>query len=148
MMTVEFPEDSEALAPFFDVVREGLDGLVDGEHFFDFFAEDAVTEYVVTVPAYPKRVDSRAALMELYRGYGDTIRLERSEDLRVHHDREQNVVVLEYGVHGKLVGTGAPYDNRFVSIITIEDRKIVHWRDYLDSLAVVQALGDAVPVRD
>ncbi len=32
------------------------------------------------------------------------------------------------------------YDNRFCSIIEIEDRKIVHWRHYMDSLAGWNAL--------
>jgi ketosteroid isomerase-like protein len=27
------------------------------------------------------------------------------------------------------------YDNRLVAIATIENRKIVRWRDYMDSLA-------------
>jgi len=135
-------DDYTALDPFFDVIRRGLDGLVDGAHFFDFFTDDAVTEYVVTVPGYPRQVDSRAALMDLYRPYGDTIRLDGADDLRVHHDREQGVAILEYRCYGHLVATNAPYQNRFVSIITIKDRKIVHWRDYLDSLAVVTALGN------
>ncbi len=134
-------DDYTALDPFFDVIRRGLDGLVDGDHFFDFFTDDAVTEYVVTVPGYPRQVSSRAELMDLYRPYGDTIRLESADDLRVYHDREQSIVVLEYRCHGKLVATGADYQNRFVSIITVHDRKIVHWRDYLDSLAVITALG-------
>ncbi|WP_436946680.1 SDR family oxidoreductase [Streptomyces sp. SudanB52_2052] len=50
---------------------------------------------MVTVPDYPRRVEGRAALMELYRGYGDSVRLHSADDLRVHHDKEQNVVVLE-----------------------------------------------------
>jgi ketosteroid isomerase-like protein len=45
-------------------------------------------------------------------------------------------------MHGTVVSTGAPYVNRFVSVVTIKDRKIVHWRDYLDPLAVFAALGD------
>jgi hypothetical protein len=32
---------------------------VDGGHLFDLFAEDAVTEFVVTVPGYPKRIEGR-----------------------------------------------------------------------------------------
>jgi len=44
-------------------------------------------------------------------------------------------------VHGKIVATGGPYDNRFVSVIAIESRKIVHWRDYMDSLAAWTALN-------
>jgi ketosteroid isomerase-like protein len=35
------------------------------------------------------------------------------------------------------------YDNRFISVITIENRKIVHWRDYMDSLAAWTALNIA-----
>src|SRR5436309_15196145 len=34
----------------------------------------------------------------------------------------------------------APYDNRFISVVTIEGRKIVQWRDYMDSLAAMTAL--------
>jgi hypothetical protein len=32
----------EALDPFFEVVLRGLRGLVDGEHYFETFAEDAL----------------------------------------------------------------------------------------------------------
>ena len=44
------------------------------------------------------------------------------------------VVTLGYKVHGKIL-TGVSYDNRFVSIAFIENRKIVRWRDYMDFLA-------------
>jgi uncharacterized protein len=33
-----------------------------------------------------------------------------------------------------------PYDNGLLSIITIDNRKIVYWRDYMDSLAAWNAL--------
>jgi len=32
------------------------------------------------------------------------------------------------------------YENRFISVVTIEDRKIVGWRDYMDSLAAMSSL--------
>ena len=35
----------EALNPFFEVVQGGLRGLVDGEHFFDAIADDALFEF-------------------------------------------------------------------------------------------------------
>jgi uncharacterized protein len=50
------------------------------------------------------------------------------------------VVVIEYEVHGVILATGVQYDNRFCSIITIENRKIARWRDYMDSLAAWNAL--------
>jgi ketosteroid isomerase-like protein len=146
-MTVTNLEDFQALEPFFRIIEEGLDGLVDGGHFFDLFADDAVTEFVITVPGYPKTIEGRDNLAELYRGYGDTLMLERCSDLAVYRDREASVVVLEYAVHGRAVATGRPYTNRFISVVTLRDRKVTHWRDYLDPLAVFDALGTAVPVR-
>jgi len=54
---------------------------------------------------------------------------------------DARVVILEYDVHGKIIRTGASYDNRFISVVTIGNRKIVHWRDYMDSLSAMTALS-------
>ena len=64
-----------------------------------------------------------------------------ADNLRVYRDRSASVVVLEYEVHGESVQTGRPYDNRFVSIVTITDGKVTQWRDYLDPVAVFDAAG-------
>ena len=34
-----------ALDPFFEVVQRGLSGLVDGEHYFDTIAKNAIFEF-------------------------------------------------------------------------------------------------------
>ena len=99
-------EDFAALDPFFHIIQEGLAGFVEADHFFDLLAEDIVTEYVVTVPDYPPRVEGRAALAELYRPYGTRMRLERCFDLAVYDDAAKGVVVLEYASEGHAVGTG------------------------------------------
>ena len=130
-----------ALDPFFDVIQRGLAGLVDGKHFFDTIADDAVFEFRYHFPGYPRRIESRDALMELYRGYGDGIVLHGAGALVVHPCRDDRVVVLEYEVSGRVVASDAAYENRFVSIVTIENRKIVLWRDYMDSLAAMRALS-------
>ena len=131
----------EALAPFFRIIDEGLSGLVEGEDFFDTLAEDAVFEYVISVPGYPRRIVGREAVAELYSGYRDTMVLHGADELAGHRDRDVSVVVLEYTVHGRAVRTGRAYDNHFVCVITIKDRKITHWRDYLDPVAVFDAIG-------
>ena len=130
-----------ALDPFFRIVQEGLAGLVDGDHFFELLAEDVVVEYVVSVPGYPRRVEGRGAVADLYRGYGEVMLLHSADGLAVHRDPRTSVVVLEYAVHGRAVRTGRPYDNHFVSVLTVKDRKVTHWRDYLDPVAVFRATG-------
>ena len=72
-----------ALDPFFDIVQEGLAGQVDGDHYFDTIAENAVFEFRYIFPGYPQRLDSREALMALYAGYGNNIVLHGADALVV-----------------------------------------------------------------
>ena len=133
--------DFAALDPFFRVIERGLAGLAGPGHFFDLLAEDVVFDYIITTPGYPRHVEGRQAVAHLYRPYGDTIVLDRCYDLAIHHDRSTGVVVLEYASQGRVVATGAPYANRYISVLTITNRKVSRWRDYLDPLAVFDAVG-------
>jgi uncharacterized protein len=129
-------DNFRALDPFFRVIEQGLNGFVDGEHFFDMLADDVVFDFVITIPDYPRHVAGR--------GYGSVFFLYRCYDLRVHHSPSTSTVVLEYSSEGKVVATGDPYSNRYISVITIKDRKVTQWRDYLDPLRVFAALEGRV----
>jgi uncharacterized protein len=126
--------------PYFNLVRGALGDLVDGEHFFDILAGDVVYEVLYNVPSWPRAIRSRADLMVGFRGYVENIALQSADKLIVHRTDGDHVVVIEYEVHGVILATGVQYDNRFCSIITIENRKIARWRDYMDSLAAWNAL--------
>ena len=136
----------EALNPFFEIVLRGLSGLVDGEHYFDTFADDAIFESRYHFPGWPVTIRGRAGLMASLSGYGKTIQLRSADALVVHRTEDtrtedRRIVILEYEVHGEILSSGARYDNRLISVVTIEKRKIVHWRDYMDSLAAWTALN-------
>src|SRR5580700_4375453 len=133
----------EALDAFFAVAMEGLRGVVDGEHYFDLFAENATFESRYHFPGWPVTIRGRANLMAALSGYGKTIKLHSGDALVVHRSQDSRVVILEYEVHGTILSSGAAYDNRFISVVTIENRKIIYWRDYMDSLAAWTALNGA-----
>jgi ketosteroid isomerase-like protein len=130
----------EPARPYFDLVRRALGNLVDGEHFFDIITGDVVYEVLYDVTGWPRVIKGRTGLMAAFRGYVDNIALQSADKLIVHKTDDGHVIVIEYEVHGTILETGVKYNNRFCSIITIEDRKIVHWRDYMDSLAAWNAL--------
>ena len=130
----------DAARPYFELVRAALGNLVDGEHFFDIVTDDVVYEVLYDFPGWPRIVRGRADLMARFRGYGDNIELQSADKLITHKADNGRVIVIEYEVHGTILATGAKYNNRFCSIITIENRKIAHWRDYMDSLAAWNAL--------
>jgi len=126
-----FNKNSE---PFYSIIMKGLKGEVDGEHFWDTVAEDAVFEFLYNFPGFTNKIEGRKAYMDWFAGY--SMVLHEADNLNVYKTTDNNVVILEYQVHG-IAPTGKRYDNHFCSIITIQDRRIIHWRDYMDSLAVM-----------
>jgi len=125
--------------PYFALVRKALGELVDGEHFFDVVADDIVYEVRYDL-GWPRVVRGRAALMDQFQGYVGAIRLQSADKLIVNKTDNGRVVVIEYDIRGTILATGAKYENRFCSIIELGDRKITHWRDYMDSLAAWKAM--------
>ena len=130
----------EAADPYFDLVRGALGDLVDGEHFFDIVSDDIVYEVLYDFPGWPRIIKGRSDLMAQFRGYSDNIKLQSANKLITHRTDDGRVVVIEYEVQGTVLATGMKYNNRFCSVIKIENRKIAHWRDYMDSLAAWNAL--------
>lgn len=134
------PAFNENSKPFYDIILEGLRTEVDGEHFWDTVAENAVFEFLYNIPGFTNKIEGRKAYMDWFGNYSNI--LHSADHLRVYKSQAPaNTIILEYEVHGIVPSTGKAYDNRFCSIITIENRKIIHWRDYMDSLAVMLAVS-------
>jgi ketosteroid isomerase-like protein len=155
----------EPAAAYFDLVRGALGALVDGDHFFDVVADSVVYEVLYDFPGWPRVIAGRNDLMAAFTGYVANIALQSADKLIVHRTDGSgqraiarsradallpeaagpitSTVVIEYEVHGTILATRAKYDNRFCSIVSIENRKIAHWRDYMDSLAAWNALTSA-----
>lgn len=129
----------KAADPYFNLVRKAVGDLVDGEHFFDIVSDDTIYEVLYDL-GWPRVIRGRADLMNAFRGYVDIINLQSADNLVVHTTDAGHVLVIEYEVHGTVLATGAKYDNRFCSIIHLENQKIAHWRDYMDSHAAWSAL--------
>jgi uncharacterized protein len=130
----------QPVSAYFDLVRSALGTLVDGVHFFDCVSDDIIYEVLYEFPGWPRVIKGRIALMESFRGYGEHIELHSVDHLIKHLTGDGQVMVIEYEVHGTILASGVAYNNRFCSIIKIANRRIAHWRDYMDSLAAWNAL--------
>jgi ketosteroid isomerase-like protein len=131
--------DYEGAEPYFELVRSALGDLVDGEHFFDIVADNIAHEVRYDL-GWSRVIRGRADLMAQFQGYVGSIKLLSADKLIANRADDGRVVVIEYEVHATILATGAKYENRFCSIIELENRKITHWRDYMDSLAAWNAL--------
>jgi ketosteroid isomerase-like protein len=145
MQTKKYSE-YEGAEPYFALVRSALVDLVDGEHFFDTVADDIAYEVRYDL-GWPRVIRGRTDLMAQFRGYVGTVGLSSADSLIANTADNGRVVVIEYEVHGTILATGAKYENRFCSIIELADRKIAHWRDYMDSYAAWNALTSSAKSR-
>jgi hypothetical protein len=64
MIDRNHPGFNDNAEPFFTVVMKGLAGAVDGPHFWDTVAHDAVFEFIYTFPGLTPRIEGRSAYME------------------------------------------------------------------------------------
>jgi ketosteroid isomerase-like protein len=128
------------MAPYSELVRNALGNLVDGEHFFDMVADDIVYEVLYEL-GWPRVIRGRKDLMAQFVRYCEAVELTQADQLITHRPDNGDVMVIEYCVRGQILATRAPYENRFCSIIRLENRRIAHWRDYMDSLAAWNALS-------
>lgn len=136
--------DFKALEPFFGAIREMAGSSVDGDDFFEMLDADAVWEYGFIFAGTIGEVHGREAIREHFRGYHRILWLDAVDHHIVHPT--PNGMVLEYRSHGRGTQSGKPYHNQYVSILTIRDRRIVHWRDYSNKLAVLETVGDIANV--
>jgi uncharacterized protein len=100
--------------PFFRVIREGLKGLASGEDYFDLLADDVVFDYVISVPGYPRHVEGRRAVIDLYSGYDDYMTVHAADNLRIYRDPEASVGLSSSRRHHRYVPRpirwGVPHD--------------------------------------
>ncbi|WP_197339927.1 nuclear transport factor 2 family protein [Ralstonia solanacearum] len=139
MSNLQYAVFNDAKA-YFDLVRGALGNAVDGEHFFECCADRIVYEVLYNFPGWPRIIEGKANLKVAFEGYCEGIKLHAADHLTKYASNDGEFVIIEYEVHGTVKSTGVYYNNRFCSIIKITDHKIVHWRDYMDSLAAWNTL--------
>lgn len=131
------------LSSFSAMLRQALGPLVDAdaEGFIDMMAPDGVMEFPYAPPGYVTRIEGRVALADYLAGFGDILAIDRMTEPTVHLTRNPNVVILEFGCIGRGQKTGQPYDQRYISVITLRDGRIVRYLDYWNPLVALAAVG-------
>lgn len=104
--------------------------------FADLWATDGTMEFPFAPPGWPAHLDGREAVREYLRGYTDVFDIRNVTQQTVHETTDPEVIVAELEVDGVLVGTGEPYQRRYISVITVRDGHIAGYRDYWSPLGM------------
>lgn len=139
----------DPIMSFSAMLRTAIGDLLDPSagSFVEMLDEDGVMEFPYALPGAVLRLDGRAALEEHLSGFGEILEIEKMTDLTVHRTHQPGVVILEFGCVGQGVKTGEPYNQRYISVITVCNGHITHYLDYWNPLVVLRAIGgtEALP---
>lgn len=61
---------------------------------------------------------------------------------------DPELVVLEFSGFGEGVITKEAYDQRYISVIRLRARLIVHYKDYWNPIALVRAIKGAMALKE
>lgn len=131
------------------MLRSGLGDLLapSAGSFLEMMTEDCIMEFPYAPPGGVRRLNGRTALAEYLSGLGGILEIESITDLIVHRTQDPGVVLLEFSCIGRGIKTGEPYNQRYISVITLRDGHIVRYLDYWNPLVAMQVIGgvEALP---
>lgn len=131
---------SDKFNSFTDLLRAALGPkLTPADSLSGFFTEDVVFEFPYAPDGLPKRLDGRAALEAHLARLGPLLSFGLMRLGSVHSDGD--TVIFEFSCRGTGTRTGAPYNQDYISVVTLRNGRIAGHRDYWNPLAVLTALG-------
>lgn len=116
----------------------------DADRLAALYAEDGVHEFPFVPPGAPARIEGRDAIRQLnVTAYEDLpFAYDEYRTIAVH-DVDATTLVVEQEALGVNTTTGARFVLPNVAVIEVDDQGlIVRFRDYVNPLAVIDALGD------
>ena len=120
----------------------------DAETFPDMFAVDGVFEYPFAPPGLHTPMVGRAAIIANFQIIRKLLRVDGVTDVSEIEASDPDVVVLEFFGRGEGVITKEAYDQRYISVIRLRDRNIVHYKDYWNPIAFLQAVKGSYTTKD
>jgi len=135
---------SDPFAPVTVMLTERLAGLLaPATTFGELFADDAVMEFPYAPIGGTASVAGRAELVTYFYRVAAVLAIDRISNVTVHLTRESDVAIVEYRGDGRVLRSGRPYVQRYISVITARGGRIARWIDYWNPMAAADAFDGA-----
>lgn len=113
--------------------------------FLDMVADDVVMEFPYAPDGAVKEVRGKSALAEYLSAVGSLIQIKSMTLSAVYPASQAGIFILEFTGSGVGTQTGIPYEQSYISVISIEAGRILRYRDYWNPLVAQKAMGkDAI----
>lgn len=113
-----------------------------GEPHDELWAPDVVIE-VPFAAGGPRRHEGRDNFLAATKTSRESlpVRFDEMRNIVVHETTEPNRIIVEYELVGTLLTTGKQSSALFIAVMEVRDGLMTLWREYQNTLAIAQALG-------
>lgn len=134
----------DTMANFAALLRTALGDTLapNATTFLEMMAEDGIVEFPYFSAGTAPRLEGRDALSTHLESLEGIIEIDGFDGLVVHKSLEPGVFILEFTCRGRGAKTRLPYNQRYISVITVQDGHIVRYLDYWNPLILQQAMGE------
>jgi ketosteroid isomerase-like protein len=123
-------------------VFDNFRNYVLGEPHPELWAPDVVIEAPFAAGG-PRRHEGRDNFLAATKTSRESlpVRFDEMRDVVVHETTEENRIIVEYELVGTLLTTGKQASALFIAVMEVRDGLMTLWREYQNTLAIAQALG-------
>jgi uncharacterized protein len=115
------------------------------DEWIDLWADDGVLEFPFAPSGrrhrYIGKPDILGYMKAVAERMGARIKSEGLEYFHVHPMLDPSTICLEMGVKGRILETGAPYHQKYISIIEMKGGKVALYREYWNPIVSMDANG-------
>ena len=148
MMEINMPE-TESVESFPAMLRRVLGKRLrpEVETFPDMFAVDGVLEYPFAPPGLNTPIVGRDAIVANFQRLRMLLRVDSVAGVSEIKVNDLDMVVLEFSGRGEGVITRELYEQRYIVVIRLQNGNIVHYKDYWNPIALLQAINGSEATR-
>lgn len=123
-------------APYSTMLKKELGQLLDpsAKTFTDMFAPDGILEFPYNPTLQNIRIEGKASIAAQLEKAAGTAIIDSITEVTVYRTKAPNIVILEFDGKGHNIKTGYTYKQHYISVITMANGYIVHYRDYFNPL--------------
>lgn len=103
--------------------------------------EDVVGEFPFAPEGSQVRFEGKEALYSYLKDYPNFIDVKSIPYLKIFPTDNENMIVAEWAVSGKVISNGNPYNMSYATFVTFQDGKIVNYREYWNPQVFLKAMN-------
>ncbi len=111
------------------------------EQWVNLFIDDGVLEFPYGPKDFPKLVRGKTGLFEYMKNFPEHFKV-TFKNLHFHPTEEPTLVIAEFESSGYAIGTGNPYNQKYISVVTTDtEGKMIRYVDFWNPMVAIDAIN-------